>query len=429
MKRIVGLLALTFALFQNTAQAEMVEGLEINRTAQGINFTQAIDMSRYNTAGLQVVYGDGTPASHTLNSGAKQVSTIVVPNSITSLIAAQPSVTVSVRSTSAVTGDSVTLNGIVFTEGVHWTSITSTSTAATNLKNAIDAHPDFVATVDGSTVTVKYVEYGIAGNGKAVTTTDATNLAIGASTFSGGVVQAVFVINSVTLTSGVDFTVQTSSRVTASNITAAINNNATLSAQVLASTATTGSTVTITAKKPGRNGYFLYSSTTGFTATNFSDGTVPDIDLDADTFAETNHGLTTGLQVRYDTTSGTAPGGLVTGTTYYAVKVSENVYKLATSSTNAVAGSVIDITTLPTSDSVYTMTPRALVVGSAGFYWQASNDGTNFSNLSISSVTYSSAGNTLWDLGSFPYRYLRMVFTGPTAGGISLVGRIFGREE
>lgn len=438
MKRIIGFLVLTFALFHNTAKAEMVEGVEVNRSAQGINFTQSIDMSKYGTAGIQVVYADGTPASHTLTSGVKQTASITVVNNSSALIGAQASVMVSVRSTTSALGDAVTLNGIVFTEGVHWTSITSTSTAATNLKNVVDAHPDFDATVSGSTVTVKYTTYGTSGNGLPVTTTDATNLAISASTFGSGINRHTVTINSTTLSEGTDFDAHATSRTAAGNLTTAINEDATLATQVIASSGSAGSVITLTALYPGSLNYSLSSSTSGFTTSGFTNGANPDISIADDIFTETAHGLTTGLQVRYDTTSGSAPGGLTTATTYYAIKLTDNTYKLATSSTNAVAGTNIDITTLPSTVASYTMTPCPLVtVGGNGFYWQASNDNSNFTNLTnvtlngvaVTSVTYSSAGNSLYNFGEFPWRYLRMVFSAPTRGGISLTTRIFGREE
>lgn len=433
MKKILGLLVLSLALAHNTAKAETLEGLEISRTAQGVNFTQSIDVSRYGTLGVQAVYSDGTPASHTLTSGAKQTATITVVSNSTDLISAQASVMVSVRSTTNVTGDSVVLNGIVFKEGTNWTSITSTSTAATNLKNVIDAHPDFEATVSGSTVTVRYISTGTAGNGLPVTTTDSTNLAISASTFGSGINQHSVNINGTVLKEGIDFSANSSSRTTAGNLTTAINANATLSAQVVASSGTTSSVVTLTAVYPGNLNYYLNSSTSGFTTAGFIVGVNPDISISDDIITKTNHALTTGLQVRYDTTSGSAPGGLTTGTTYFAIKLTENTYKLASSSTNAVAGTAIDITSLPTTASTYTMTPPALTTtANNGFYWQASNDNTTFTDLppvTYSSVTYSSAGSTLWNFSTFPWKYLRMVFTAPTRGAIAIAAKFYGREE
>lgn len=428
MKRILALTALIIALIPTTARAEKIEGLEINLPAQGMAINQTIDMGKYKHAGVQAVYGDGTPAAHTLVSGSKEAATITVPTATTALISAQASVTVNVLSTTTALTDSVTLDGVVFKEGTHWVVGTTSFTSADNLGARIDAHPDFVATVSGSTITVKYAEYGTVGNGKAATTTDATAFQLGAATFASGINRESLTIAGVTLTEGVDFNANSSSYTTTNNIAAAINANATLAAKVIASSATV--VTTVTALKPGRNYYSVKSSTTGFTTSGFNLGADTNIDIDSDVFTKASHGFTTGLRVLYATVSGTAPGGLTTGTTYFAIKLNEDTYQLATSSTNALAGTDIDITSLPTTSSSYSLSPLALaVLAGNGFKWQGSNDGTNFSDLAIASVTYSAAGNALWDLDEYAYKYLRMVFTAPTSGGISVAVRIYGIEE
>jgi len=430
MKRLLGFLTLallSLPLFHNTAKAEKIEGVEVNKSAQGVSFTQSIDVSRYDTLSAQAVYSDGTPTSHTLTSGNKQTGTITVTTNSSQLISAQASVTINVVSTAAVQNDSVTLNGVVFTEGVHWDAETSSTTAATALKTKIDAHPDFVATSAGSTVTVKYAVYGTAGNGLPAVSSAADDLVLGASTFTGGINSYNIVLNGVTLAEGTDFNANSSSQTTARNIMTAINANSTLSAQVVASSA--AAVVTVTALYPGANGYTMSASTTGFSTSGFTPGLAGDVDIQTDRITKASHGLTTGLKVKYTTTSGTAPGGLTTETTYYAIRLNENIYQLALTSTGAVAGSAIDLTTLPTDSATYTMTPPSLSAGSAGFHWQASNDGSNFANLSVSSVTYSSAGTTLWDFCEYNYKYLRLNFVGPTQGGIALNVKLFGREE
>jgi hypothetical protein len=431
MKKILGFLVLTLALV-NTAQAEMVEGVEINRSAQGINFTHSIDMAKYNTAGVQAVYSDGTPAAHTLTNGVKEAATITVVNNSNALISAQASVQINIQSTTSVNGDYVTLNGIVFTEDVHWTALTSSATAAASLATVIDAHPDFSATsaANSSTVTVSYITYGTSGNGLPAATSDANNLPVSASTFGSGVNQYTVTINGVTLTEGEDFDSHATSRTAAGNLTTAINDDSTLSTQVTASSGTSGSVITITALYPGINNYYAYSSTTGFSISNFSPGAATEIDIENDQFNQSAHGLTTGLQVLYSTVAASTIGGLTNQTTYYAIKLTEDAYQLATSSTNAVAGTEIDLTSIPATATTYTITPAPLsLAANTGFYWQGSNDNSNFSNLSVSSVTYTAAGNTLWDLDQYAYRYLRAVFLGPTRGGIALAVRIFGREE
>ena len=46
------------------------------------------------------------------------------------------------------------------------------------------------------------------------------------------------------------------------------------------------------------------------------------------------------------------------------------------------------------------------IAGTPSFKWQSSNDGTNFADLSVSSVTFGSpytAASTQWDFGTYNY--------------------------
>ena len=61
--------------------------------------------------------------------------------------------------------------------------------------------------------------------------------------------------------------------------------------------------------------------------------------------------LSTGDTFTYDTNSGTALGGLTNGTSYYVIKVSSTTIKLATTLANAVAGTAINITSKPSSET------------------------------------------------------------------------------
>lgn len=73
---------------------------------------------------------------------------------------------------------------------------------------------------------------------------------------------------------------------------------------------------------------------------DFVDG---DVDVTANSISETGHGLGTGSAVVLSTT-GVLPAGLSAATTYYAIRVDEDNFKLATSAVNARAGTAIDIT-------------------------------------------------------------------------------------
>jgi hypothetical protein len=439
MKKIRLLLAATalVPVFLTTARAEKRDSTEVNRSAQAINFTQSIDASPWDRLSAQAVYSDGTPSSHSVTSGAYSTGTITIGSNPSGLIGAQASLTVNVKSITSITGESVTLNGIKFIAGTNFTVGATSITTAANLTAVIDAHPDFVATVAGTTVTVKYAVYGTSGNGLPASTSTAVNFSLSATTFSGGINRNTVTIDQTTLTEGADFAANASSQTTAINLSSAINANATLAAEVSASTTSLG-VVTIKSKVIGITSYSIQtSSTPGFVISGlFPGGAVGEVSPTSDTITKaTAHGFTTGLKVLLSTAgTNVAPTGLFGGTTYYAIKLNEYQYKLATSSTNAVAGTAVDITDI-TNGATMDAKPLALVTAAAnGFYWDFSNDNVNFSTYttagtSVSSVTYSAAGNSVWDFGAFNYRYLRANFTGPTSGAIRLTIRIFGKKD
>jgi hypothetical protein len=85
------------------------------------------------------------------------------------------------------------------------------------------------------------------------------------------------------------------------------------------------------------------SSDARLTAPVYTDTCTADPSTDLLTFAQSEP-IDTGDGVAFSTT-GSLPAPLTTGTTYYAVKVTDTTYKLATSAANAVAGTTIDLTT------------------------------------------------------------------------------------
>jgi hypothetical protein len=440
MKKIAMLVLTVTALvpmYLSNALAERRESTELNWTAQSFTTTAVINVSGYDRFSVQAVYGSGTQSTHTITSGARAQATITVANTSSALIiSTQASTTVNVASTTGVSGDAVTINGIVFREGVHWNVAASTPLTAANLRAVIDAHPDFQADVLGATVTVRYVTVGTSGNGLPVLTTDSTWLRIPGATMTGGIARHTVNINGVTLTEGSSFVVATTSLTTASNLMTAINADSTLSTQLVASTTTTSSTttaiVTLKALNTGTSAFNIYTSTPAFfgISSGFPGGATSDVNIVTDIITKTGHGLTTALPVLV-ATSGTnvAPTGLFGGTTYYAIKINDNSYALATSQANAIAGTKIDITGI-TNEAVASLYPVPLSLAAGnGFYWQASNDGTNFSTLSISSVTYSAAGTTVWDFGVFNYKYIIVNFLKPTNGAIALAIKLFGTRE
>lgn len=80
-----------------------------------------------------------------------------------------------------------------------------------------------------------------------------------------------------------------------------------------------------------------------------------DIANASDAFTETAHGYTTGVKGQF-TTSGALPTGLSLATDYFAVVIDANTLKFATSLANALAGTVVDITTDGTGNQTFTPT-------------------------------------------------------------------------
>jgi hypothetical protein len=87
------------------------------------------------------------------------------------------------------------------------------------------------------------------------------------------------------------------------------------------------------------------TNTLGRTATFTADAGTDIMTYTSTTSLPSN--LITGTRVRVSTTT-TLPAGLAAATDYYLIKVSDTTYKLATSNTNALAGTAIDITTTGT---------------------------------------------------------------------------------
>lgn len=79
----------------------------------------------------------------------------------------------------------------------------------------------------------------------------------------------------------------------------------------------------------------------------------------------TNESLQTGQAVVY-ASSGSAIGGLTSSSTYYVIRVSATLVKLATSRANAVAGTAIDLTSAGSGTQTLTLALTARALGDRG---------------------------------------------------------------
>jgi hypothetical protein len=123
-----------------------------------------------------------------------------------------------------------------------------------------------------------------------------------------------------------------------------------------------------------------------------------------------DHSLVTGDSVVYDNTNGTNITGLVDGTTYYVIRLSASTFTLATTSSNAVAGTAINITgrgtgsthtfftdkvvkiALTNIGSGYHVTPKVTIATDANGSGAAAAAFTN-ADHEISSIVLTSAGS------------------------------------
>lgn len=86
----------------------------------------------------------------------------------------------------ALSGATVTVDGVVYTEGVEWTAATDNDTTATSLASAIDGGANVGAAAVGAVITVTASTPGLAGNSITTVTSDAVNLTVSGATLSGG---------------------------------------------------------------------------------------------------------------------------------------------------------------------------------------------------------------------------------------------------
>lgn len=134
--------------------------------------------------------------------------------------------------------------------------------------------------------------------------------------------------------------------------------------------------------------------------------------------------LLTGTRVRCSTTT-TLPAPLATATDYYLVKISDTTYKLATSYANAIAGTVIDITTTGTgTHTLNWLLPRytnGAGVQAIFFNSNATPLGAGTPNLSLnytnSTQTTTRATPTVLPIGKTACPNSQILYTGATGTG------------
>lgn len=236
-------------------------------------------------------------------------------------------------------------------------------------------------------------------------------------------------VNGCSFTQGQEWTAVSTASGTAKAISDALAASTCLSGVVVSTWSSNVVYTTAAAIGTAGNSIALFSNTSsitvsGATLSNGDDSSFSVSNDDVTTSAA--HGISTGFPMYLTTLTGTAPTGLTSGTTYYAIVTTPVKFKLASSSNNALAGTAVNITAL-TGSGTFSLTPTAFA-GTYSWKWQASNDRTNWYDLPVSSTTYSAPGTDLLD-GAIDYKYLRLNIVAGSGGGMNLKAVGFGKRR
>lgn len=315
----------------------------------------------------------------------------------------------------------LTINGRAYRQGYVWKAADTSSGTATSIASFMNNLSGLKAQALGSVVYATATVAGTAGNSFTMSS-NATVLTVAQANFSGGLDNAFVSINGTPLVRGTDWSVASTSSGTAKAISDAIMANSTLN-QIVKSTWTTAGVVTATATTAGINYLMTAGPSSAISAAGMTGSVASAINLTTDKITSTGNGLTTALPVLYTKTAGTSPTPLSVNTTYYAIRIDGNTFQLATTSTGAVAGSAINISSMTQAGGgSFVLTPLG-ITGTAGFKYQQSNDNSNWFDISTTSVTFASpytAGTLFSDLGTINARYVRVSAVAPTTGGMAL---------
>lgn len=324
----------------------------------------------------------------------------------------------------------IRFNGQTLYQGQTWLATDTSSGTATSIATLLNLMPGIQASAAGSVVYATATVGGSAANSYTLSSSTG-QLAVASPTFTGGVNNAALTINGTTLTQGTDWTRTSTTTGTAKAVSDAINANATLGTIVTSAWTAGASSFTVTSKTVGLlSNYAWNASTTAFTFGHptLVGGLNSAYSINTPTIFISEHGYTTGVPLLL--TGSAPPSPLTAATTYYAIKVDANDVQLALTSTGAVAGTFITLTSSSTTGPhTTTLTPLAFT-GTASFKWQVSNDCVNYQDftttsggIAVSSVTFGTPYTAFvnnWDFGQVNYQCIRAAVVGPTTGAWTL---------
>lgn len=410
----------------------------IDSSGLSIDTAPYIDLRAVGIGALsaQATYTSATVSAVTFTDGTQSTGSFTVLDN-TALSSASASNNITVTENAGVSGARLNLPGYSLREGIDWVKRDVASNTAVSLKAALDKVP-FLSVSRVGAVIYATAPYGSFWNSFTMASSTPTCLTVASAAFSGGADNAYIAINGIRLRQGTEWQKGASAAATATAIKNAINSTTKLSRYLSASSANGVIYATSTLAGTLYNFTLTTSSPTAISrvSATMTGGTNPATTLGSATIAKTAHGLNTGLAVLFTSStvhSNNVPGNLTALTTYFAIRVDADNFKLASTKPNALAGTAITInssTTQQTADT-FTLTPLS-IAGTPAFKWQVSNNNSSWSDLAVSSVTMLSytnpATDTFWAFGYIGARYIRANIVAPSTGAISIAIRAVGTD-
>ena len=427
-------------------------------TPSAYSSTFSIRADAINWSAATVVVTSYTAPAQTFTDGSASTASFTVA-SYTGLQNSTQTWTITVSSDYATQGASISGGGYglgafnVQNPGQWQTDLVYSTNTACSLAKAINAYNIVIATCNGSTSVVYATApyFGAVWNNFQINTSTPAALPVVITTT--GTNNQSLTINGTTLTQGINFAAQTSNNQTATNIAtawaasagsqtvscAAVSNVVTCTTTVNGAGttyATASSSQTALTLAP----YTSSSSVTGASVGSMFGGSNASYSVGSPLItvaSATPYGLAQSVVYTTSTAVGITP--LVYGSTYYVIPAGANTIELASTSTGAIAGLAITLTSSATAKSgtdSFVLTPSN-IVGTPSIQWVASNDNTNWLpyaltpfNIAIPSVSYGTfvATGTVsnFDFGHFDYGYLGLSVTAPTSGAVTIKAKIIG---
>lgn len=433
MKNLIKLLvASLIALSPVTASAAItLNSTLVDTPSLAHDATYVQDLQGLKISGLsgQAVIGLApTPAPSTFQDGTQSTGTITVTD-YTVLSATSATNSITVASTSGLRGATIAVPGYTLKEGIDWAVGATTSLTAASIQSAFAKVTFLQVSRVGAVVTLT-APLGTAYNSTGLTTTAPSQLTIATPTFTGGRNNAVVTINGVALTQGTQWSAGASTTAAALSLSNAINS-------ALGATLTSSPSGGVVSLLSDENGsvfnYKLASSVAAITLSGslMTGGTDPDITVGSTLIEVLDHDTSLGEAVLF---TGSGYADLTSGTTYFSIPVSADSLRLATSKSNALIGTAIEITSVPAHLTANTATLSPIAAsGAPGLKWQSSDDGSSWTDLSVSSlpstVVTSDPSEAAWNFGTPSYRFIRANVAGPTTGGVTLTLSIRGSDS